>query len=244
MSTYRKTAISVAVLFLIALFFNIIATNIYKPILDDPDYLAAAYPQRIQVKIGVLLDFICAPAMILIPIMLFSLLKMFDERIALGYVVFRLLEGILHIFMAINSLSLISLSRDYLSSGVSGASYFQALGGSIHARIEWATLLYIIVYTLGAVLFYYLLLKSRLIPRWLSGWGLFAAVLLSIGALLHMFDMLGTMPLMKAMAFFAPPIGLQELVMSIWLIVKGFNPSVIELSLSVASASILGRGTR
>lgn len=234
MTTYRKTAVSVAVLFLIALFFNIIATNIYKPILDAPDYLVGAYPQRIQVLIGVLLDFICAPAMILIPIVPFPLFKLFDERIALGYVVFRLLEGILHIFLAINSLSLISLSRDYLSSGVSGASYFQVLGDSIHARIEWATLLYIIVYTLGAVLFYYLLRKSRLIPRWLSGWGVFAAVLLSIGALLHMFGMLGTMPLMKAMAFFAPPIGLQELVMSIWLIVKGFNLSAIELSLSAA----------
>jgi hypothetical protein len=35
------------------------------------------------------------------------------------------------------------------------------------------------------------------------------------------------MPMMKALTFFAPPIALQELVMSIWLIVKGFDPSVI-----------------
>jgi Domain of unknown function (DUF4386) len=241
MNTYRKTAISVAVLFLIALFFNIIASSIYKPILDAPDYLASVYPHRIPVKIGVLLDFVCAPAMILIPIVLFPLFKMFDERMALGYVVFRLLEGILHIFLAINSLSLISLSQDYINSGAPDVSYYQILGNSIHARIEWATLLYIFVYTLGAVLFYCLLLKSGLIPRWLSGWGLFAAVLLSTGALLRMFGILGTMPLMKAMAFFAPPIGLQELVMSIWLIVKGFNPSAIELSLSATPSTSGGR---
>lgn len=227
MNTYKKTAVSVAVLFLIALFFNIIASNICQPLLNAPDYLVNVYPNKIPVTIGILLDFLCAPAMILIPIMLFPLFKMFHERIALGYVVFRLLEGILHIFLAINSLSLISLSQDYINSGAPDVSYFRVLGNSIHARIEWATLLYIIVYAFGALMFYYLLFKSKLIPRWLSGWGLFAVVLLSTGALLHMFGMFGTMPLMKAMAFFAPPIGLQELVMSIWLIVKGFNPSAI-----------------
>lgn len=232
MNSYRKTALSVAVLFLIALIFNIIASTIYQPILNAPDYIVSVYPNNIQVKIGILLDFICAPAMILIPIMLFPLFKMFNERIALGYVAFRLLEGILHIFLAINSLSLISLSQDYINSGAPDVSYFQVLGNSIHARTEWATLLYIIVYTLGAILLYYILFKYNLIPRWLSVWGFLAAVLLSIGAMLHMFDIFGTMPLMKAMAYFAPPIGLQELVMSIWLIVKGFNPTAITSKLS------------
>jgi uncharacterized protein DUF4386 len=228
MTTFRKTSITVAVLFLIALVFNIVASNIYPPILNAPDYLVNVYPKKIQVTIGILLDFICAPAMILIPIMLFPLLKLFDERIALGYVVFRLLEGILFIFLAINSLSLISLSQDYINSGAPGVSHFQTLGNAIHAKIEWGTLLYIIVYVLGALMFYYLLYKSKLIPRWLSGWGLLAVVFLLTGALLYLFGIFGSMPLMKAMSYFAPPIGLQEIVMSIWLIVKGFNSSVID----------------
>jgi hypothetical protein len=70
--------------------------------------------------------------------------------------------------------------------------------------------------------------KSKLIPRWLSGWGLFAVVFLLTGSLIYLFGIFGTMPLMKAMAYFAPPIGLQEIVMSVWLLVKGFNSSVIE----------------
>lgn len=227
MNTYRKTAITVAVLFLIALVFNIVASNIYPPILNAPDYLVKVYPNKMQVTIGILLDFICAPAMMLIPIMLFPLFKMYDERIAIGYVVFRLSEGILFIFLATNSLSLISLSHDYINSGGQGVSYYQVLGDAIHAKIEWSTLLYIIVYALGALMFYYLLYKSSLIPRWLSSWGLVAVVLLLTGALLYLFGIFGTMPLMKVMPYFAPPIGVQELVMSVWLIVKGFNPSAI-----------------
>ena len=241
MNTYRKTAIIVGVLFLIALVFDFVASNVYQPILNAPDYLVKVYPNKLPVTIGILLDFICAPAMILIPIMLFPLFKMFNERIALGYVVFRLLEGILFIYLAINSLSLISLSQDYINSGAPEVSYFQALGNSIHARIEWATLLYIIVYTLGAFMFYYLLYTSKLIPRWLSGWGFFAVVILLTGAVLHMFGIFGTMPLMKVMPYFAPPIGLQEIVMAIWLIVKGFNPSAIELSLSATTSTSGGR---
>jgi hypothetical protein len=81
MNTYRKTAISVAVLFLIALVFDLVASNIYQPILNAPDYLVNVYPNKIRVTTGILLDFICAPAMILIPIMLFPLFKKFDDRI-------------------------------------------------------------------------------------------------------------------------------------------------------------------
>lgn len=227
MNTYRKPAITAALLFLIALVFNIVASNIYPPILNTPGYLDNVYPNRFQVTIGILLDFICAPAMMLIPIVLFPLFRMHDEKIALGYVVFRLAEGVLFIYLAINSLSLISLSRDYLSSGAPGVPYYQALGNAIHAKIEWGTLLYIIVYIIGALMFYSLLYKSKLIPRWLSGWGLFAVVLLLIGALLYLFGIFGTMPLMTVMPYFAPPIGLQEIVMSVWLIVKGFNSSAI-----------------
>ncbi len=228
MNPNRKTEITTAVLFLIALLFNIAASNIYQPILNSPDYLVNVYPNKMQVTLGILLDFICAPAMMLIPIVLFPLFKLYDERLALGYVVFRLSEGILFIFLAINSLSLISLSRDYLSAMPSGASHFQALGSAIHAKIEWGTLLYIIVYVLGALLFYSLLYKSRLIPRWLSVWGLLAVVLLFAGALLYLLGIFGLVPLMKVMPYFAPPIGLQELVMSIWLIVKGFTTSAAD----------------
>jgi len=235
MNAARKTAVIAAVLFLIALVLNVAATSIYKPVVDAPDYLSRIYPKRTSVTIGILLDFICAPAMILIPVVLFPILKIFSERIALGYVVLRLLEGILHIYLAINSLSLISLSQRYVIAGGSDGSTFQTLGSSIHATIEWATLLYIIVYAMGAFLFYSLLFGSRLIPRWLSGWGLLAVALLLTGALLHMFGIFGAMPLMTVMPYFAPPIGLQEMVMAVWLIVKGFDPAAIESAQKMGS---------
>lgn len=221
----RRTAIAVAVLFLIALVFDIVATSIYRPILNAPDYLVTVYPQRTLVTIGILLDFVCAPAMIMIPILLLPLFRTFNMTLAYGYVVFRAFEGILFTVILALSHSLIGISQEYTSSGAPDSVHFSAVGSSIHAAIESGTILYILVYGVGALMFYYLLYRSRLIPRWLSGWGFLAVVLLSVGDILYMFDVFGAMPLMQAMTYFAPPIGLQEAVMAVWLIVRGFDSS-------------------
>ena len=126
--------------------------------------------------------------------------------------------------MVINSLSQISLSQEYLNSGTGEVSYFQTIGNSILAENDWATLIYIIVFTLGALMFYYSLYKSKIIPRFISVWGFIAAVFLLTGALL---GMLGLIPLPKAMIFFGSPIALNEIILAVWLITKGFNSSAI-----------------
>ena len=221
----RRTAIVVAVLFLIALVFDIVATSIYRPILNAQDYLVTVYPQRTFVTIGILLDFVCAPAMIMIPILLLPLFRTFNMTLAYGYVVFRAFEGILFTVILALSHSLIVISREYASSGVSDSVHFSAAGSSIHAAIESGTILYILVYGVGALMFYYLLYRSRLIPGWLSGWGFLAVVLLLVGDILYMFDVFGAVPLMQAMTYFALPIGLQEAVMAVWFLVRGFDSS-------------------
>jgi hypothetical protein len=90
-------------------------------------------------------------------------------------------------------------------------------------------LVYVTIFTLGALTFYSLLYKSKLVPRFLSVWGILAAALMFVAVMLGMFSLgiFNSMPLMKAMVYFAPPIALNELTLSIWLIAKGFNSSAI-----------------
>jgi hypothetical protein len=68
-------------------------------------------------------------------------------------------------------------------------------------------------------MFYYLLYQSKLIPRWLSGWGLIGAILVLAVGLLAMFGL--------DLGFLWAPLAVQEMVLAVWLIVKGFNPSAI-----------------
>ena len=113
MDTSRKNAIIVGILFIIATVMLFVGGAFYEPILSSPDYLESAYPNRIIVIIGILLEFTKIPAIALIPVFLFPILRKHNEALALGYVVFRLLEAVLLVGIDINKLSLISVSRDY-----------------------------------------------------------------------------------------------------------------------------------
>jgi hypothetical protein len=79
------------------------------------------------------------------------------------------------------------------------------------------------VFLIGAAMFYTLLYQSRLVPRWLSGWGLIAIVPYLVAAILALFGVIDS--LSTAYGLLDAPLGVQEMVLALWLIVKGFNPS-------------------
>jgi len=227
MNSNRKTGIIVGVLFIIATVFLFIGETFYKPILSSPDYLDIAYPNRISVIIGILLEFACVLAIPLIPVFFYPILKKHNAVLSLGYVVFRSFEFMLLSIAEINKLSLIGVSQEYLNNGGVDASYFQYIGSSIQSENYWgdtAGLIYNIVFVIGALILYSVLYKSKLIPRWISIWGFIAAIALLIGAMLSTF--IGIPPVITILVI--TPIGVQEMVMAGWLIVKGFNPSAID----------------
>jgi len=227
MTTHRKSAVIVGVLFIIATAFLFIGEAVYKPILSAPDYLEITYPNRTTVIVGVLLEFVIVLAMPLIAIVAFPILKRHNEVLAIGYIVFRALEGVILIAVAeINKLSLIGVSEAYLKGGAD-AAYFEAIGASIQANIYWgdtAGLIYNLAFIVGGFMFYAVLYQSRLIPRWLSAWGLIAIAMILIGALLGSFMEFTLVMELVAVV----PIAVQEMVMALWLIVKGWNPKAIE----------------
>ena len=226
MNSNKKTAIIVGVLFIFAIVALFIGQAFYNPILSSPDYLDIAYPNRVIVMIGILIEFIGFLGLVLIPVFLFPILKKHNEVLALGYVSFRLFEAVLLSLAQIYKLSLVNLSQDYLSKGGVDASYLQNIGNSIQSVIYWvdhAGLIYLLVFGIGALILYSALYKSKLIPRWLSIWGLIGAVAMLTASVIATFDIF---PVLFAILLMIP-IPLQELTMSIWLIVKGFNPSAI-----------------
>jgi len=79
-------------------------------------------------------------------------------------------------------------------------------------------------FTLGALMYYYIFYRSKLIPRWLSGWGFIAAALSLSQALSVLFgeEAFSTISILLNI-----PILVNEIVLAVWLIVKGFDPSAI-----------------
>jgi hypothetical protein len=225
MKSNRNIARIVGVLFIIATV-SIFAESIYEPILNSPDYLDLIYPNKQTFIIGVLLESIMIPAMFLIPIFLLPVLKKHNKVLALGYVVFRSLESALIGIAEINKLSLINLSHDYLNKGGVDTSNFQNIGGSIQSKLLWVNTdgtIYVAIFAMGALILNFALYKSRLIPRWLSVWGMIAAIAILTGSMLFAFTDISEVIAMLLII----PIAVQEMVFALWLIIKGFNPSAI-----------------
>ncbi len=227
MNIHRKTATIVGVLFIVATVMLFIGGAFYNPILGSPDYLDNAYPNKTTVIIGILLEFTKIPAIVLIPVFLFPILKKHNEALALGYVGFRFLEAVLLSGIDINKLSLVNVSQDYLNRRGLDTSYFQNIGNSIQSENDWSFSIYLIVFTLGALMFYSVLYESKLIPRFISAWGFIAAALLLTGSVLITVDMFTGISELGLELIFATPIAVNEMVLAIWLIVKGFNPFAI-----------------
>ncbi len=226
MNSNRKTATIVGVLYIIGTVAGVLSVVFYAPVLNTPDYLIKVSANENQIILGAFFVLLMGLALALVPVMMFPIAKKQNEILALGYVVFRgALETITYIAMVISRLLLIPLSQEFVKAGAADASYFQTLGVLLREAHDSIDPILTIVFCLGALMLYYLFYQSKLIPRWLSGWGLIAAALWLVAGLLALFRLIDPMSTIRNV--FAPPIFLQEMVMAVWLIVKGFNPSAI-----------------
>jgi hypothetical protein len=220
----RMTAIIAGVLWIIATAAYSLAVLILSPILTAPDYLISVSANETQVLIAMLLELTDAAAVAGIAIMLFPIIKRHNEALGLGYVGARIIESVTVIVSVIFMLSLINVSQEFISAGASDASYFQALGTLLLAARDWTNLIGInFVFGLGALIIYYLLYQSKLVPRFISVWGLIGATLLFVAGLLMMSGLIP--PLSVVDTVLSIPIAVQEMVLAVWLIVKGFNSS-------------------
>ena len=226
MNSDRQTAIIAGVLWITATVAYSLAVVILSPILTAPDYLISVSANETQVLIGMLLEFTDAAAVAGIAIMLFPIIKRHNEALALGYVGARIIESVTVIVSVISILSLLTLSQEFVSAGAPEASYFQALGTLLLAARDWTNLIGInFVFGLGALIIYYLLYQSKLVPRFISVWGLIGATLLFAAGLLMMFGLITPFSVVDTVLSY--PIAVQEMVLAVWLIVKGFNSSAI-----------------
>jgi hypothetical protein len=236
MNTYRKTAIIVGVLYIIGTVAGVLSVVVTRPILGASDYLAKVTANANQLTIGALLVLLMALPLAMVPVMLFPIFRKINEVLAVGYVVFRgALETVTYIVMLISWLLLVVLGQEYITGGAPDAAYFQTMGALLRDGHDAIAPILIIVFSLGALMLYYLLYQSKLIPRWISGWGFFAILLHLATGFLIMFHLMSAFSTINMAVNL--PIFLQEMVMAVWLIVKGFNPSAIA-SLSAKTDAI------
>ena len=225
MFSNRKIAILVGLLFIIATLAPILSAIPLSVVPlgsfgseGNSNYLAAFSANEAQVLIGVFLLLIMTAAIVSIPILMYPILKKHNESLALEYVGSRIFEGFFSAVNVLGLLSLLSLSREFANAGPPLNSYFQTQGALLLAGLDWGSLLLDLPFTIGALVLYFVLYKSKLIPRWLSVFGLIGAALWLTTVPFRMFSVFPS-----SLEILALPIAAQEMIMAVWLIVKGFN---------------------
>lgn len=226
MNTYRKNAIMVGILFLVCSAASILSFPFFGPILEGKDYLSKLFDSENMVITGALIEFIQAAAAVGIVIGLYPILKKYNGALALGAVGFRVVECVFVLIGTVSLLSLLTLSKEFIAAGAPGASSFQTSGTLLLAVRDWSgDTISALAMLLGALMYYAILYKSNLIPRWLSGWGVLGVVMgltaTVVASFTHDFGV------NSVNTYLNVPIGLQEMVFAVWLIVKGFNPSTV-----------------
>ena len=224
MSSYKRTARIVGVLFIIATVAGIgsvVFTGSLNTRLDiyPSVYLINIYENADKIITGTVLVLIMGVAVLPIPAILFPILKKHNEDLAIGYVVFRVVEGATYIGTIMSMLLLVTLSREFVLAGAPVDSYYRTLDWLLSEAGVWINHIRIIIFSISALILNYILYRSKLLPRWLSGWGLIAGVLHLAEGLLGMFGL--------DLEILWAPLALQEMVLAVWLIVKGFNLSAI-----------------
>lgn len=136
--------------------------------------------------------------------------------IALGFFV---AEGIILAVSKIGTYALIPLSQEFVQAGTPESSYYQTLGDFLYYGVDRRGYdIHMLFFCLGAILWYYLLYISRYIPPALALWGLIAICLLTIPILMQLYDRDLTQLMILGLLYLP-----FEIVLGIWLIVKGFN---------------------
>ncbi len=221
MSSDNRNAKIAGASFLISYLGLIVGNIILGPVLVD--YLTLAYPNALQVGIGVLLESVNGIAVIGIAVMLYPILRRYNEGVALGYLGFRGVEAFLSILGSTKVASLIELSQDFIDAGSPAGSIYETLGNLIMADRHWTMEMLTVFFILGALLFYFLLYRSEVVPRYISLWGIIAIFgITTMNVIIYLGFSIGIIGL-----FLALPIIANEIFIALWLIVKGVNTTAV-----------------
>src|SRR4030066_785217 len=176
MNYFRKLAIIAGVLWIIYTSVDILS-SLFTGSITSTNYLVSVSENAGLVGTGALLLLIGGACGIGIAISLYPVLKKFSAGLALGAVGFRISEGVLRFVGVCGYLLLINLSQQFVQAGAPDSSYFQTLGALVYAGNRWGTLVSLLAFSIGALLYYIIFYRTKLVPRWISGWGLVAAIL-------------------------------------------------------------------
>jgi hypothetical protein len=224
MKSERRTAALVGVLFVAATGLFMAGQTLHGPFLSSTDALELALPNRTRIVAGILIEIGGVLAIPLIALVFYPILRRASETAALSYVGLRIMEAAALVVVDANLWAMVSLSEAF-HEGTAPASTLATQLGTLQVMNESTFLISVgIAFPLGSCLLNSVLWRTRLVPRLISGCGFLGATILLVGSLCSSFGALPNISPVLYEALLVVPIATQEMVLALWLIVRGVAP--------------------
>ncbi len=195
------------------------------PSIDSTKYLTEAAANSNNVIIDAFFQFIMSLTYLGIAILLYPVIRRFDGSLAIGFFSFRIISATLVIFGTILLLSILALSQEFVYNSPQSSPDLKALGNVFKVMRDYINHVFmVLVLCIGNFMLYVLLVKSRLVPRWLSVWGVLGTLLSAIASILILFQVIEIIT--AEYLILNVPTAILELILGIWLMVNGFDRKV------------------
>ena len=231
MNTYRMNAVMAGVLYFLGTVFGVLGAviggEVFTSIISGKplvgvDMLSLVAANSSRITGGAFFYLMMGISLVAMTVFLYPIFRKDSKELAMGMVLFRgALEGTWYFMSALGFLTLVAIGNEYVATGANSAA-LQSMGNVLYQFQDRLAAVGPIFFLIGATCLYLSFYRTRLIPRWLSVWGFIGVVSSMVAALLHLFHVDTGYEFYLEMVL-AP----QEMVMAVWLIVKGFNPSAI-----------------
>jgi len=174
------------------------------------DKLISMAQNNTTIYISIIFQLITAVVIIILGVSMFRLAGHINKTMAILALSFYIFEAMLLTVDQVFIFGLSEASQLFISTGEMSLI---SLGSVLMASREFAGKIAMIPFGLGALLFYYLLMKASIIPKWLALWGLITVPFILVGIPLIVFGV--SIPF----AFFVPYVPF-EFFTGIFILVK------------------------
>lgn len=190
---------------------------------DAPDFLTVAAAHALQIRAAVLIAFVGGALTVVLGITALPILLRYSSAAAYGFLVVCAVSCTLDAVHNAAMMSMLSLSRTYVSESASDPATYQAVAVVVASTRRWAHYAQLAAVGGWICVFYGSLFRFALIPRLLAALGLVGIALQFTGVTLPMFAGYG------AITWLAIPLAPIHLAVAIWLMVKGFDKRLLPI---------------
>ena len=188
----------------------------------SPGFLTAAAKSSFQIRTAVFIFFIGGAFTVALGITALPVFRRYSNATALWFLAVCVISFVLDAVHSATVMSMLSLSQQYVNGGAADSGLYQVVGGAVASARRWAHAVQLVAIGGWIFVFYISLLRFALIPRALAMLGVIGIVSQFIGVTLMMFLGYSTISVM------AMPLLPIQIVVAVWLIIKGFNERLPE----------------